>query len=92
MQQLSAWKGARKPEDYPEPVCEVWHENYEQVRWFCGLSTQFMYGAFGATGFNHMLAHQEFDDMGLRGIERDEWKWKLKVMELEALRHINKPA
>lgn len=92
MQQLSAWKGTKTADDFPEPVCEVWHENYEQVLWFRSLATQFMWGAFGATGFNHMLAHREFDDMGLVGETRDEWKWKLKVMELEALRHINRPA
>ena len=39
-----------------------------------------------------MLAHREFDDMGLVGEQRDEWKWKMKIMELEALKHINKPA
>jgi hypothetical protein len=51
-----------------------------------------MWGAFGATGFNYMLAYKEFDDMGLVGEVRDEWKWKLKIMESEALRHINRPA
>lgn len=73
-------------------MCEVWHENYDQVVWFCSLSTQFNYNAFGATGFNYILAYREFDDMGLVGEQREEWKWKLKVMEVEALRHINRPA
>lgn len=60
--------------------------------WFISVGTQFNYNGFGATGFNYLFAHKEFDDMGLVGHERDEWKWKLKVMEAEALRHINKPA
>lgn len=31
--------------------------------------------------------------MGLSGDVLDEWKWKLKIMEAEALYHINrKPA
>lgn len=42
-------------------------------------------------GFNYMVAHQEFDDMGLTGNKRDEWKWKLRVIERAAMRHINKP-
>ena len=39
-----------------------------------------------------MLALREFDDMGLAGVTRDEWKWKTKVMEAEALKHLNKAA
>lgn len=70
----------------------MWDENYEQVLWFSSLSTQFHYIQGGATGFNHMLAHREFDDMGLTGNVRDEWKWKLRIMESEALRIINRPA
>lgn len=89
--QLSAWRGKKTLADFPEPVVEVWDENQEQALWFAGLSTQFVFNAHGAVGFNHMLAHKEFDDMGLVGTQRDEWKWKLKIMELEALRHINKP-
>jgi hypothetical protein len=91
-QQLAAWKGTKTLDDFPPPVTEVWDENYEQVMWFTNVGTQFVYNGFGATGFNHLLAHKEFDDMGLIGIERDEWKWKLKIMESEALKHINKPA
>lgn len=29
--------------------------------------------------------------MGLSGTDLDEWKWKLKIMESEALRIINRP-
>lgn len=89
--ELAPWKGARTIDDFPEPVVDVWHENYDQVRWFASMLTQFNYGAFGATGFPYMLAHREFDDMGLTGTERDEWKWKLKVMESAALSIINRP-
>lgn len=70
----------------------MWHENYEQVLWFMSVGTQFNYSAFGAIGFNHLFAHKEFDDMGLVGDERDEWKWKTKIMESESLKHLNKPA
>lgn len=70
----------------------MWDENYEQVIWFSSLSTQFHYTSGVATGFNYMLAHKEFDDMGLVGDIRDEWKWKLRIMESEALRIINRPA
>lgn len=70
----------------------MWDENYEQVLWFASLRTQFHYTQGVATGFNYLLAHREFDDMGLTGNVRDEWKWKLRIMESEALRIINRPA
>ena len=70
----------------------MWHENYDQVVWFRSLSTQFNYTDNAVTGFNFMLALREFDDMGLAGVTRDEWKWKTKVMEAEALKHLNKAA
>lgn len=54
------------------------------------MRSQFNYGAFGVTGFNYAIAYRDFDDMGLTGHQLDEWKWKLKVMESEALSHINK--
>lgn len=70
----------------------VWEENHEAVTWFNSMMTQFNYTEAGATGFNYAIAYRDFDDMGLTGHKLDEWKWKLKVMEREALRQINKPA
>ena len=52
--------------------------------------SQFNYNGFGSTGFNYMVAYRDFDDMGLEGHTRDEWKWKMKVMESESLSHMNK--
>lgn len=69
----------------------MWHENYDKVVWFSAVTTQFMWGPHGVTGFNYLFAYQEFGDMGLSGNDLDEWKWKLKVMESEALRIINRP-
>lgn len=54
------------------------------------MMTQFVYNAVGATGFNYSVAYRDFDDMGLTGHQLDEWKWKLKAMESEALWYINK--
>lgn len=90
--QLAVWKGARRAEDYPEPLQEVWDENYEQLVWFRSMLSQFVYNGPAATGFNYAVAYRDFDHMELSGTQLDEWKWKLKVMEREALYHINKPA
>lgn len=54
------------------------------------MLTQFVYNAFGATGFNYAVAYRDFEDMGLTGDKLDEWKWKMKVMESAALSHLNK--
>lgn len=43
-----------------------------------------------ATGFDYNIAYRDFDDMDLTGHARDEWKWKLRVMESEALKFINR--
>ena len=70
----------------------MWDENYDAVIWFRSMMSQFNYTDYGATGFNYTVAYQDFDHMGLRGEKLDEWKWKMKVMESEALTHINKAA
>lgn len=90
--ELAQYKGAKSSRDFPEPVVEVWAENWDAVIWFRQLMTQFNYSAHGATGFNYAIAYRDFDDMGLVGVERDTWKWKLRQMEAEALEHINKPS
>jgi hypothetical protein len=91
-QQLSAWRGTKSLADFPEPVFEVWDENYANVAWFNSVRTQFRYNAFGATGFDYSVAYRDFDDMGLSGNQLDEWKWKLKVMEAAALSQLNRAA
>lgn len=54
------------------------------------MLSQFNFNSCGATGFNYIVAYRDFEDMGLTGTKLDEWKWKMKVMESEALSHINK--
>lgn len=90
-EQIAAWRGTKTIEDFPEPVAEVWDENFDQVIWFRSMLSQFNNNGYGATGFNYAVAYRDFDDMGLSGDRLDEWKWKLKVMESAALTHINKP-
>ena len=81
------WAGKKT---FEEPEVTIWHESYDQVMWFRSMMSQFHYNGFGATGFNYAVAYQDFRDMGLAGIELDEWKWKMKVMESEALSRMNK--
>ena len=64
----------------------------EPVYWFRSRMSQFVYNGFGATGFNYIVAYRDFEDMGLTGVQLDEWKWKLGVMESEALHQFNKGA
>lgn len=70
----------------------MWDENYDHVVWFSSMLSQFEYAGMGsATRFDYAVAYRDFDDMGLVGDERDEWKWKMKVMEGAALAIINRP-
>jgi hypothetical protein len=70
----------------------VWDENWPCIMWFRSSLTQFRYNDHGATGFDYSIAYKDFDDMGHKGDVLDEWKWKLRVMEAEALSRINKAA
>ena len=80
-------------EDIEQPKLQIWDENYEVFSWFRSMQSQFIAApAGGVIGFNYLVAYQDFDDMGLVGKERDEWKFKLKIMEAASLRHLNKPA
>lgn len=87
---MAAWKGTKTLADFPEPECEVWDENFDQVVWFRSVLTQFNYTQGHATGFNYATAYLDFEHMGLEGRVLDEWKWKLKVMESAALNIINR--
>ena len=58
--------------------------------WFQSMITQFNHTDFGATGFNYVVGYRDFDHMGLEGVSLDEWKWKLKIMESEALKFLNR--
>ena len=53
------------------------------------MLSQFNQGGFGPTSFNYAVAYRDFDDMGLKGDDLDEWKWKMKVMERAALSKFN---
>ena len=90
---MKTWKGKKTAADFPEPTVEVWDENYDCLMWFRSVLSQFKrVGMEGvAVGFDYNVAHREFDDMELRGHKRDEWKWKLKIMEAAALPLINRP-
>lgn len=90
--ELAAWKGLRKADDFPEPNETVWHENWDIVQWFRTMFTQFVNNGYGMTRLDYNVAYREFDDMGLDGKQRTEWKHKLRVLESAALDEMNKGA
>lgn len=87
-EQIDRWKGAKTASDFPEPIVEIWDENFDQAAWFRSLLTQFT----PQGGFNYSVAYQDFKDMGLAGDVLDEWKWKMKIMEDQCIKNINKGA
>ena len=64
----------------------------EVLIWFRSMLSQFHYSNTAVTGFNYSVAYRDFDDMGLTGSVRDEWKWKMKILEAAALSHMNRAA
>lgn len=70
----------------------VWHENWEIVHWFRTMLTQIVHNGYGYTRLDYNVAYREFDDMGLQGEQRQEWKRKLRVLEGAALSEMNKGA
>jgi len=80
----------RKLEDFPEPNETVWDENWQIVGWFRSMTSQIEHNGYGYTRLDYNVAYREFDDMGIQGKDRIEWKHKLRVLESAALNEMNK--
>lgn len=79
------------PEDYPEPDVQLWEENEPYLLYFRTVVTQFRYTGTVATGLDYNVVYRDFDDMKLEGADRERWKGAVRIMEQEALKHINRP-
>lgn len=79
--ELAVWKGLRKREHFPEPHETVWDENWDIVMWFRTMFSQFEHNGYGYTRLDYNVVYREWDDMGIDGQQRVEWKRKLRVLE-----------
>lgn len=58
---------------------------------FQNIITQWRGGPNGPYALDYNVLYREFDDMGLKGDDREEWKAKFRVIESQALTEIHKP-
>lgn len=77
-------------DDYPEPECEVWDENWDVVLLFQQNSTQWRTGMGGPIGLDYNVFHHALDRKRVSGADFDEAMQKLRVIESEALRQLHK--
>lgn len=74
-----------KAKHYPEPVVDVWPENWEPLQQFSRLSTQWRMSAGGPAGLDYAVVYRELDRAGIAGEDFDEFMWRIGVIEAEAL-------
>jgi hypothetical protein len=75
------------PEDYSDEDCVfVWPENAKAFNLFAILQTQWRVGAAGPTGLDYCAMHDELNDLGVTGQERQWLKEDIRLMEAAALR------
>jgi hypothetical protein len=78
------------PEDYEEPVVEVWHENWAAIQLFSDFSTQWRMGPGGPVGLDYAVIQHEISRRGLCGNDYTDLMARLRVVEAAALDHIHK--
>lgn len=72
-------------DDY-ETIIEIWPENWEAVKLFDFLGTQWRVGANGATGLDYNILYHKMDRMGLSAEEFERMEGDIRAMELVALK------
>jgi hypothetical protein len=77
------------PEDFPEPVVDVWSENWPGIQLFSRLSTQWRVGAGGPVGLDYSVIFHELDRKGLPENDYDEMMNTIRVIESAALEHFS---
>lgn len=73
------------PEDYGSGDFEVWPDNWEYVKLFNTLGTQWRVGVNGATGLDYTAIRNAFVMMGVPRIKWPDMFDAMQLMEVEAL-------
>lgn len=58
---------------------------------FQGISNQWRVGNNGVFALDYNVLYREFDDYGLVGDQRTEWKWFFRIIECQALKELKRP-
>ena len=87
--QLEAW-GKLKASDFPEPVVEVWEENWDVMLLFTTYQNSWRMGPMGPVGLDYTVFHHALDRKNVKGDEFDEFIHDLQVIEQTALKELAK--
>ena len=79
-----------KKSDFPEVETPLWEENWEPLKLFLDVSTQWIQGPGGPSGLNYQVVFHELDRRGVTGEHYDELMAAIRVIEQEALKQIYK--
>lgn len=85
---LTSWK--LKESDFPEPVVEVWEENWEPVCLYLRYANQWRMGPRGPAGLDFTVIHHALDRKGITGDDFDDFVDSMQVIERAALFEIYK--
>lgn len=78
------------PEDFPEPMVDVWPENWSAIQLYNQHSTQWRVGMNGPVGLDYNVIFHELDRRGLAMTEYDEFMDNIRLIEAAALDHFSK--
>ena len=78
------WGDIKTVEDFPEPDCDIWEENWDAIMLYDRFSDQWRTGPGGFVGLDLTVFQ---NDMALRGVPTDE-----QLTILDKLRTITKAA
>lgn len=80
--------GGLKPSDFPEPVADVWPENWPVISLYARIATQWRCGPGGPIGLDYTVVYRELDQAGITGDDWTEAMDLLRVVEAAALTKI----
>lgn len=78
------------PEDYEIDPVDLWPENEQAITLFCSVSSQWRVGAGGAIGLDYSVLFARMERMQLTEDRHEQLFEEIRVIEAEALDHINK--
>lgn len=78
------------PEDYEHPPVDIWPENWDAVRFFRRLYTQWRYGMNGRTGLDYTAVLAMLRSYRYPQKKADEIFAAVQIMELAALAEMHR--
>lgn len=77
-------------EHFVTPEVEVWEESWEAFTVYLELQNQWRCASGGAIALDYGVVFDLLRHRNIQGDDRDDLMYKLRIIEAEALKHINK--